>query len=85
MNNMAVRTKQKKIPHQRGMHNYQYDSLGIEELLELFPLPRYFQIHFGHIHDNTEQAMRQLDELKQRIERVEEKLDQLLAVMDKRF
>ena len=78
---MTLRSTHKKLLSQRVAQNDRFDSIGTEELLELFPLPRYFQIHFTHIHENCERANSQLDELKQRIDRVEQKLDRLLAVL----
>lgn len=83
MDNIAVRGKHKKMPHRQAMHRYQFDAVDAEELQDLFPLPRYFQIHFNHIHENVERLEHQLDELKQSVSRVEDKLDQLLAGLDR--
>ena len=81
MDNLTLRVEHKKLPRQQVVQNDRFDSIGTEELLELFPLSRYFQIHFTHVHENCGHAQRQLDELKQSINRVEQKLDRLLAAM----
>ena len=63
-----------------------------EDLIDLFPLPRYFQVHFDHIHDKTdaiEQKINhvnqdlcsQLEQLKQSLGVVENKLDLFFAIL----
>lgn len=81
MDNLTVQSRHKKLSPSTADNNGRFDSIDAEELLELFPLPRYFQIHFSHVHDNHEHAKLQVDELKQSIHRVEQKLDLLLAAM----
>lgn len=71
----------KKLSTKQAEHNYDFDAFEIEELLEQFPLPRYFQIHFNHVHENCEQVKQQFHELTQRAERIEQKLDRLLDTM----
>ena len=64
-----------------------------DDLIDLFPLPRYFQIHFGHIHDNSHEIQgelnhlnhdfhNQLDQLKETLAKVEGKLDRFIALLD---
>jgi hypothetical protein len=64
-----------------------------DDLIDLFPLPRYFQIHFEHIHDNAHDVQgklnhlnhdiqNQLDQLKQSLAIVEGKLDRFFALLD---
>ncbi|MGR9051153.1 MAG: hypothetical protein ACU84J_00750 [Gammaproteobacteria bacterium] len=81
MDNLSLRLDPQKMAPRKSIPKDAYDSVSSEELLELFPLPRYFQIHFGHIHDNAEAAKHQLNELKESLDRVEKKLDRLLASM----
>lgn len=81
MDKLTLRSTHKKLLSQRVVQNDRFDSIGQEELLELFSLPRYFQTHFTYIHENCGQAKRQLDELKQSVDRVEQKLDRLLAAL----
>ena len=63
-----------------------------DDLIDLFPLPRYFQVHFEHIHDNTHDVQgklnhlnhdmqNQLDQLKQTLAKVEAKLDRFIALL----
>ncbi len=73
------------------------DKLDIkhdDDLSDLFPLPRYFQIHFAHIHDKTHDIQDQidhldnglqgqLDQLKLSITNVENKLDRFITLFCK--
>ncbi len=68
---------------------------GIEtgdDLIDLFPLPRYFQVHFEHIHANAHDVQdklnylnhdvqNQLDQIKQTLAQVEGKLDRFIALL----
>ena len=49
--------------------------------IDLFPLPRYFQVHFEHIHDNAHDIQSQLDQLKQTFASMEGKLDRIMALL----
>lgn len=71
-----TKTRKKQVEY-----SYRFEDVGAEELLAQFPLPRYFQIHFSHIHENCEQTKQQVDELKQSIKLVEQKLDRILDAM----
>jgi hypothetical protein len=53
-----------------------------DDLLDLFPLPRYFQVHFEYIHDNTNELQIQINQLKETLEKVEGKLDRFIALLD---
>jgi len=64
-----------------------------EDLIGLFPLPRYFQIHFEHIHDNAHELQgklnhlnhdlqNQLDLIKESLVKVESTLDRFIALLD---
>ena len=63
-----------------------------DDLINLFPLPRYFQVHFEHIHDNTHDVQgklnhlnhdiqSQLDQIKQTLAKVEDKLDKFIMLL----
>lgn len=63
-----------------------------DDLIDLFPLPRYFQVHFEHIHDSTHDVQgklnhlnhdiqSQLDHLKETLATVEGKLDRFIALL----
>lgn len=78
MDTLSRRPKIKKTPQQQVVYDYRFDKIDSEEMLELFPLPRYFQIHFNHVHENCEQAKRQIDDLRQKLDRIEQKLDRFL-------
>lgn len=77
MTNAKLRSKRKKGNMQFSADEYKFNALCEEELLRLFPSPRYFQIHFGHVHEKVELANTRLTELMQSIERLESRLDQL--------
>lgn len=47
----------------------------------LFPLPRYFQVHFEYIHDNMAEFHHQADQLQQRINELNAKLDRVLRLL----
>ncbi len=53
-----------------------------DDLLDLFPLPRYFQVHFEYIHNNTHEVQIQMNQLKDTLEKVEGKLDRFIALLD---
>ncbi len=50
-------------------------------LIDLFPKPQYFQVHFQHIHENNQQLHEELAQLKASVAQVDEKLDRLLALL----
>ncbi|MDO9214655.1 MAG: hypothetical protein Q8Q54_11205 [Methylococcales bacterium] len=55
-----------------------------DELLTSFPLPRYFQVHFQHIHERTDTVHQELAELKTHVYQLENKLDALLMLLKER-
>ena len=79
MDDLQMRLEQKKTSRRKA--KYQAERLSNEELLDLFPLPRYFQVHFSHLHEILDQTKTQIDELKKDNKRLEEKLDRLLSVL----
>jgi hypothetical protein len=52
-----------------------------DDLLASFPLPRYFQVHFQHIHERTDDVYQELAELKTYVNKLETKLDTLLMLL----
>lgn len=52
-----------------------------DDLIDLFPLPRYFQVHFQHVHENTHDLQGELVELKDYVAKVDEKLERLMALL----
>ncbi len=47
-----------------------------------FPLPKYFQVHFEYIHENTAKQRHEVKELKRSVQRIEEKIDRLLSLFN---
>jgi flagellar basal body rod protein FlgF len=50
-----------------------------DDLIDLFPLPRYFQVHFQHVHENTHNLQGELAQLKDYVVKVDEKLERLMT------
>lgn len=74
---------QKSHSHPLHLQNQeQIDFLDHDALIEFFPLPRYFQIHFQHMHDNADLLRKEVDQLKQYAASMEAKLDKLLTLLN---
>ena len=84
MEALSSRSKRRSVAQQHAVYDYCFDSVATEELLELFPLPRYFQIHFNHVHENTDRVKQQCEELEQQVRRIEDKLDRILDVLSQK-
>ncbi len=54
-----------------------------DDLIHLFPLPRYFQVHFQHVHENTQALQGELTQLKDYVAKVDEKLERLMALLSR--
>ena len=52
-----------------------------DDLIDLFPLPRYFQVHFQHVHENTHDLQGELVQLKDYVAKVDEKLERLMTLL----
>ncbi|NOU20465.1 MAG: hypothetical protein HOO93_01515 [Methyloglobulus sp.] len=52
-------------------------------LIDLYPRPRYFQVHFQHIHEHNQQLQDELMLLKEYVAHLDEKLDRLLALLSR--
>jgi hypothetical protein len=72
---------QHKVKHQRVKTPKQCEQQAHDDLLESFPLPRYFQVHFQHIHERTDNVHQELGELKMYVNKLEAKLDRLLMLL----
>ena len=54
-----------------------------DDLIDLFPLPRYFQVHFQHLHENTHDLQGELAQLKDYVTKVDEKLERMMALLSR--
>jgi hypothetical protein len=54
-----------------------------DDLIDLFPLPRYFQVHFQHVHENVHDLQGELVQLKDYVAKVDEKLERLIALLNR--
>lgn len=54
-----------------------------DDLIDLFPLPRYFQVHFQHVHENTQDLQGELIQLKDYVAKVDQKLERLMAMLSR--
>ena len=52
-----------------------------DDPIDLFPLPRYFQVHFQHIHENNHAIQRELVQLKDYAAKVDQKIEYLVALL----
>jgi hypothetical protein len=52
-----------------------------DDIIDLFPLPRYFQLHFEHAHQNIHDLQSELVQLKEYVAKVDEKLECLVALL----
>jgi len=67
-----------KSKHYLKTHN----SIKAEDdLIDLFPQPRYFQVHFQHVHENTHDLRGELAQLKDYVTKVDEKLERVIALL----
>ena len=73
-----------KVKHQVLNSPEPYAQQEQDNLLQSFALPRYFQVHFQHIHERTDAVHRELAELKTHVHQLESKLDALLMLLKER-
>jgi hypothetical protein len=45
-----------------------------DDLINCYPRPRYFQVHFQHIHEHNQQLHEEMAQLKASVAQVDEKL-----------
>lgn len=58
-----------------------YAQLSETDLVQLFPLPRYFQIHFQHAHENIDELKKELANLENTISQMNSKIDLLIQLL----
>ncbi len=51
-------------------------------LIDVFPKPQYFQVHFQHLHEHNQQLHEELTQLKDTVAKTDEKLGRLLAMLN---
>ena len=51
------------------------------DLIDLFPQPRYFQVHFQQIHESIYLLQNELAQLKDQVAQVDDKLGRLLVLL----
>jgi hypothetical protein len=54
-----------------------------DDLIELFPLPSYFQVHFQHMHENIHECKSEVAELKEHVAKVDDKLERLMSLLSR--
>lgn len=59
----------------------EYSQLNEQELIKLFPLPRYFQIHFQQLHENIDTLKEDTQSLKNTVQEMNTKLDLLMQLL----
>jgi L-lysine 2,3-aminomutase len=52
-----------------------------DDLIELFPQSRYFQVHFQHMHENTHELKSELAKLRDYVATVDKKLEQMMVLL----
>jgi predicted RNase H-like nuclease (RuvC/YqgF family) len=52
-----------------------------DDLIDLFPLPRYFQVHFEYLHENNQALRDQVKQLQQTLAELEAKLDRFIVLL----
>jgi hypothetical protein len=75
---LSPKSKSKRSANKKAKKIEQQER---DELLAVFPLPRYFQIHFQHIHERNEKIHQELSDLKHKANQVESRLDDLLTLL----
>lgn len=78
---VALMKNLKLVEEQKTTENH--SVISDDEIIELFPLPKYFQIHFEHGHDNLHELNIDVAEIKCSIAQLDKKLDQLINLMSK--
>jgi hypothetical protein len=61
----------------------EYNQISEPELIKLFPLPRYFQIHFQYAHENINELKAEVATLKYTVQEMNTKIDFLLQLLTK--
>ena len=74
-------SQQHKVKRQLGKAAQQCEREDHDDLLESFPLPKYFQVHFQQIHERTDDVHQELAAIKEYVDRLETKLDLLIKLL----
>jgi hypothetical protein len=80
MNTLKLIQKSKYDKIHKNKHKERSVTID-DNLIDLFPLLRYFQVHFQHIHENTHDLQGKLAQLKDYVAKVDEKLERLMALL----
>ena len=54
-----------------------------DDPINLFPLPRYFQVHFQYIHENNHAIQRELVQLEDYAAKIDQKIEYLVALLSR--
>jgi hypothetical protein len=68
-------------PAQANRGNNDRHAKNADDLIDCYPRPRYFQVHFQHLHEHNHQLQDELAQLKASVAQVDEKLGRLLALL----
>ncbi|MCX7103402.1 MAG: hypothetical protein NTX38_18445 [Methylobacter sp.] len=77
---LVQKSKTEKIPAKLSKDRSIKDN---DDLIDLFPLPRYFQVHFQHVHENTHDLKGELAQLKDYVTKVDDKLERMMALLSR--
>lgn len=77
---LVQKAKTEKIPAKLSKDRSIKDN---DDLIDLFPLPRYFQVHFQHVHENTHDLQGELAQLKDYVAKVDDKLERMMALLSR--
>ncbi len=73
---LVQKPKKSKMLNEHGI-------MDNDDLIDLFPLPRYFQVHFQHVHENTHNLHSDLAQLKDYVVKIDEKLERLMTELSR--
>lgn len=76
MKTLAIQTK-----HLHAISPGTAEETSSDDLSEQFPSPRYFQVHFEHMHDTTNALRQEISQLKQANAALEAKVDALMQML----
>ncbi len=77
---LVQKAKTEKIPAKLSKDR----SIKVDDdLIDLFPLPRYFQVHFQHVHENTHDLQSELAQLKDYVAKVDGKLERMITLLSR--
>lgn len=77
----ALKLIQEQKTFSKATEINEYAQISEAELVKLFPLPRYFQIHFQHIHENIDELKTDTQNLREAVLEINTKLDLLIQLL----